>query len=167
MGLEIERIGVMMKSLNNPTPVWIQIALAAVIGIGAVYAIVVGLVCTSPNKMYRHTAGVTVEQPVVVKKPERTAQAIANGEKSFKAICSACHGMEMEGLVGPSLADTTWLHSNKESELVKLVAAGVPAGKTKAGATPMPPKGGADLSTDQIWELIYFISSKNSSLLQE
>lgn len=100
--------------------------------------------------------------------PARSDAAIASGEKTYAQVCVACHGANLEGGVGPSLADGEWLHGNNEKTLAKLAINGIPASAAKQPAkTAMPAKGGSNVSNAQIWEVIYFLSSKNDSIVQD
>lgn len=48
-------------------------------------------------------------------------------EKLYQANCAACHGVKMEGAVGPSLGDHAWLHgAPTRANLIKLISKGVP-----------------------------------------
>ncbi|MYN15512.1 c-type cytochrome [Rugamonas sp. FT107W] len=48
-------------------------------------------------------------------------------EKLYQANCAACHGVKMEGAVGPSLGDHAWLHgAPTKANLIKIISKGVP-----------------------------------------
>ncbi len=48
-------------------------------------------------------------------------------EKLYQANCAACHGVKMEGAVGPSLGDHAWLHgAPTKANLIKIIGKGVP-----------------------------------------
>ena len=161
----------MSTEQGKEIPGWLVGLFIAVLAGGAIYTIVMNGImgnASSRETMYRESAGVKYVQAEVAVKPERTAQAIANGEATYKGVCFACHGMNMEGGVGPKLADSEWLHTNKESELVRLVTKGVSSAETLNGAVPMPAKGGRpDLTAEQVWEVVYYLSSKNPSIIRE
>jgi mono/diheme cytochrome c family protein len=83
-----------------------------------------------------------------------TAATIADGKKIFAGpgLCAACHGPAAKGIqgLGANLTDSTWLHSDGSYEaLVTQITGGVPAGKSSTGV-PMPAKGGAPLSEEQV-----------------
>lgn len=47
--------------------------------------------------------------------------------KLYLANCAQCHGKDLEGAAGPSLADATWLHGQPtKTNLVRLISKGVP-----------------------------------------
>ncbi len=57
----------------------------------------------------------------------RDPQVVAAGKTTFLTSCVACHLPDLSGQIGPNLRDTAWVHSEKPTELVKLVIDGVPA----------------------------------------
>jgi len=64
--------------------------------------------------------------------------------------CTACHGQDAKGTpVGPNLTDNEWLHSDGSlAGITKTITNGVP--QPKKAPAPMPPKGGAALTDDQV-----------------
>jgi cytochrome c oxidase cbb3-type subunit 3 len=52
---------------------------------------------------------------------------LADGEKTFKNICSQCHGKLGEGGVGPNLTDDYWLHGGAISDVVRSAKYGYPS----------------------------------------
>ena len=82
-----------------------------------------------------------------------TPAMIAKGKTVFTStgLCFACHGMDAKGMVGPSLVDPTWIHGKGTyPEIVKIVTTGIPAAETKLGKGAMPPKGGSQISEDDV-----------------
>jgi cytochrome c oxidase cbb3-type subunit 3 len=58
---------------------------------------------------------------------------VANGEKQFQALCTACHGPEgkgMQALGAPNLTDTTWLYGGDFTQIAQTIRAG------RAGVMP-------------------------------
>ena len=83
-----------------------------------------------------------------------TPAMVAKGKTVFTStgLCFACHGMDGKGAVGPSLLDGTWIHV-KDGDfdgLVTLITKGVSAAEAKTGKGPMPPKGGSQISDDDV-----------------
>jgi len=114
---------------------------------------VAALVCLPP--------AVTAQEKADAAPKDVTPEAIATGKKLFggAGLCSACHGAKAEGGVAPSLTDTVWLHSSGTyDEIVALILAGVPAGKSKSGI-PMPPKGGSSLNEEQVKAVAAYVWS--------
>lgn len=48
------------------------------------------------------------------------------GMISFKTNCSACHGQEGQGGVGPNLTDKYWIHGGSTASIYKTIKYGVP-----------------------------------------
>lgn len=159
----------MSEHNNNPetksTPGWVAylFSLVLVIGIGAtIYQ--VGFRAQSRQSMIREEMGTETIKPTIEIIPVRDAKAIANGEATYKRACFACHGMDLEGGVGPNLKDTEWYHPpSKETNLYKLVSTGISGAQAVKGV-PMPPKGGAAISGIEVWEVIYYLSNRNPSI---
>jgi len=49
------------------------------------------------------------------------------GREIYQTSCAACHGEAMEGKIGPSLADSTWLYGDTFGEIQQTIAQGRPA----------------------------------------
>ena len=84
-----------------------------------------------------------------------TPQQIALGDSIFHGqvgggTCSACHGQDAKGTaVAPDLTDSQWLNGDGSYQfLVNTITNGVP--QPKQHPAPMPPKGGAPLTDDQV-----------------
>ncbi|HEV8453584.1 MAG TPA: c-type cytochrome, partial [Gemmatimonadales bacterium] len=88
-------------------------------------------------------------------------ELIAKGDALFHASgnCYACHGSKGEGLVGPNLTDAEWIHSKGSyDEIVAQINHGVSKEESKSGI-PMPPKGGAALSDDDVKAIAAYVYS--------
>jgi mono/diheme cytochrome c family protein len=88
-------------------------------------------------------------------------EMVAKGDALFhgSANCYACHGSKAEGLVGPNLTDAEWLHSKGTyDDIVAQIKKGVPKEESKSGIV-MPPKGGADLSDDDVKAVAAYVYS--------
>lgn len=98
--------------------------------------------------------------------PAVTPALIARGDTVFHGSgnCYACHGAKAEGLVGPNLTDAEWIHSKGTyEEIVTQINKGVSKEESKSGV-PMPPKGGAAISEDDVKAVaayIYSLSQKS------
>ena len=82
----------------------------------------------------------------------RTAGVVAAGEAIYKANCVACHGDRLQGGIGFNLADTTWVHGGKPTEVLKTVTDGVIAKGMIAWGPVLGPKKTA--------EVVAFVLSK-------
>ena len=84
-----------------------------------------------------------------------TPQQIALGDSIFHGqvgggTCTACHGQDAKGTaIAPDLTDSKWINGDGSYPfLVNTITNGVP--KPKEHPAPMPPKGGAPLTDDQV-----------------
>jgi len=87
-----------------------------------------------------------------------TAEQIALGDSLYHgSTCVGCHGSDAKGTpLGSDLRDGRWLWSDGSySSIVKIITAGVPAPKAHTGV--MPPKGGAQLTEEQVRDLAAYI----------
>jgi mono/diheme cytochrome c family protein len=93
---------------------------------------------------------------------------IARGDAVFHGPgnCYACHGSKGEGLVGPNLTDSEWVHSKGTLEEIEAqINHGVPKEEAKSGI-PMPPKGGSTISDEDVKACaayVYSLSQKSGS----
>lgn len=83
-----------------------------------------------------------------------TPEMVRQGREVFTGdgFCYTCHGSEGRGMpgLGSDLADGEWVHTDGSfEELVSRIRQGVPANSATTGV-PMPPRGGAALSEEQI-----------------
>ncbi len=122
-------------------------------------------------------AQATSETSATPDKPQATSEApsegpasalVARGDAVFHGPgnCYACHGSKGEGLVGPNLRDSEWIHSKGTLEEIEAqIVHGVPKEESKSGI-PMPPKGGATISDEDIKACaayVYSLSQKSGS----
>ena len=83
-----------------------------------------------------------------------TDAMVQDGEQVFAGIgiCTACHGPDATGIIGPDLTDAEWLIGDGEYEqLVAQILEGVTAAEaTNPMRAIMPPKGGAGITDAQV-----------------
>jgi glucose/arabinose dehydrogenase/mono/diheme cytochrome c family protein len=91
-----------------------------------------------------------------------TKAMVALGERLYLgqvagATCTGCHGADAKGTpLGPDLTETEWLWGDGSfASIKKTITNGVP--QPKKYRSPMPPMGGAQLSTDQVSALAAYI----------
>lgn len=157
------------------TPNWIRFLFVAPLVGGLLYAVFYhGFLAPTADTQYRQSAGLMAFQAAgkidITPIPARSAAAVEKGAATYKAVCSACHGANLEGVIGPNLSDAVWLHGKtKESELMTLIIKGVsPAEAKQASKQMMPSRGGnSSLTNEQLWEVVYFIQSKNPSVVKD
>lgn len=87
-------------------------------------------------------------------------EMVTRGKALFNgaAKCSSCHNRDGGGgFLAPRLSDHEHLHLQTSSygEILERIRSGVPNPKRHPGA--MPPKGGADLSEQQLREVAAFV----------
>lgn len=106
--------------------------------------------------------------------PGATAEMVALGERIYRgqvggAPCAGCHGASGEGTpLGPALIGKEWLWSDGSfAGIKKTITDGV--SQPKKYRSPMPPKGGAQLTPEQlsavsayVWSLSHSASSKRN-----
>jgi mono/diheme cytochrome c family protein len=125
----------------------------------------VAVTAATPLAAQSTDAATKPAQPQAPAKPGASAsytpEQVAKGDALFhgSANCYACHGSKGEGLVGPNLTDAEWIHSKGTyDEIVKQINHGVPKEESKSGIV-MPPKGGADLSDDDVKAVAAYVYS--------
>jgi cbb3-type cytochrome c oxidase subunit III len=94
----------------------------------------------------------------------RSPQQVALGDSIFHGqvaggTCTACHGQDAKGTaVAPNLTDAEWLNGDGSYDfIVQTITTGVP--KPKQHPAPMPPKGGATLSDEQVKAVAAYVYS--------
>jgi mono/diheme cytochrome c family protein len=87
--------------------------------------------------------------------PGVTSQDVALGSRIYEgqvasAPCAGCHGTDGKGSpLGPDLTKGTWLWGDGSfASIAHTITVGVP--RPKNYGTPMPPMGGAQLSSSQV-----------------
>jgi mono/diheme cytochrome c family protein len=94
--------------------------------------------------------------------PEGVTMAMVEDGKSIfagRGICSTCHGQDATGIpnLGGNLTDEEWIHSDGSYEgIVQTIMNGVSVNASTVG-TPMPPKGGAAISDDQVKSVAAYV----------
>ena len=94
----------------------------------------------------------------------QSPQLVALGDSIFHGqvaggTCTACHGQDAKGTaVAPDLTDNKWINGDGSYDfIVQTVTTGVP--KPKEHPAPMPPKGGAQLTDDQVKAVAAYVYS--------
>jgi mono/diheme cytochrome c family protein len=90
-----------------------------------------------------------------------TTDMVARGKTIYTGagVCFACHGMAGEGVAGPSLADTVWLHSRGEYEkILTVILSGISAKESKSGVI-MPPRGGSAINDADVRAVAAYVWS--------
>ena len=90
-----------------------------------------------------------------------TPDMIVRGKAIFTGagVCFACHGMAGEGVSGPALSDSVWIHSRGEyDKIVVLILSGVDAKASKSGVV-MPPRGGSAINDADVRAVAAYVWS--------
>jgi len=87
------------------------------------------------------------------------AEVVAAGETSYASVCSACHGMDAQGMpnLGKTLADSEFMRGLSDTELLTFIKTGRPIwDAANTTGVDMPPKGGNPALTDD--EILHIIA---------
>jgi putative heme-binding domain-containing protein len=90
-------------------------------------------------------------QPAELQNPRTSPDDVAQGAKTFRSHCAACHGLHGEGGLGPKLAAGRFYHGSTDADLLNNISNGIPG-------SGMP---GLFYSSDRIWQIIAYIRSLN------
>lgn len=82
--------------------------------------------------------------------------ALAQGKDIFVAKCAACHGADLQGIIGPNLTDEYWIHGKGSLVDIAVVVRG---GVLDKG---MPPWEG-QLKPDEVKAVVVFVASRKGS----
>jgi len=55
-----------------------------------------------------------------------TDEAVLAGEEIYAESCSVCHGVALEGGIGPSFLDDMWRHGDDPETVIRIITDGVP-----------------------------------------
>jgi len=133
-----------IRELDNNLPPWWLYGFYFTIVFGIAYIVVFHVTKTSDLQIAEYHAEVeaaeaakeafvaTQENVVDESNVEllTDATALANGAKSFKLYCAACHGESggsSPGGVGPNLTDDYWIHGGTVTDVFKTIKYGVPS----------------------------------------
>ncbi|HSG09340.1 MAG TPA: cbb3-type cytochrome c oxidase N-terminal domain-containing protein [Longimicrobiales bacterium] len=83
-----------------------------------------------------------------------TPEAVTAGQTVFTQNCVACHGADLQGIIGPSFVDDEWIHGGQASQIIHIITVGVP----DKGMVPW----GGILSPEQINQVAAFVITRNS-----
>jgi glucose/arabinose dehydrogenase/mono/diheme cytochrome c family protein len=124
-----------------------------------------GVIATSDAKPPEGThpdAGAADATAALTPPPGATKAMVALGDRIFEgqvggATCTGCHGADARGTpLGPDLTTTEWLWGDGSyASIAKIITTGVP--QPKKYRSPMPPMGGAQLTSDQVSALAAYI----------
>lgn len=111
------------------------------------------LAATAEMEAYRALKGSALDETNVEQLTDEAA--LTEGGTIYGNYCGACHGAELQGGVGPNLADSYWLHGGDVKDVFKTIKVGVP----QKGMISWE----AQLTPEQIQKVTSFIISKEGS----
>jgi len=94
--------------------------------------------------------GACQKKEAPAKVEEKPAMMMDEGARIFKEKCSACHGPEGRGDIGPDLTDNEWKYGGSDDDLFETISNGRPGGM---------PAWKNELSEEKIREVIKHIRS--------
>jgi mono/diheme cytochrome c family protein len=107
-------------------------------------------------------AGASADTASLPVPADATKEMVALGDRIYHgqvdgATCTGCHGATATGTpLGPDLTDTQWLWGDGSyAAIAKTITDGVP--QPKQYRAPMPPLGGAQLTSDQVSAVAAYI----------
>lgn len=158
-----------IRELNNPTPPWWRWGFYFSILFAAVYLWRFQVAHSAPSQIeelniaeaeaaaakeeYLKNAANNIDENSVVLLT--AADDISAGQKLFVASCAACHGPQGQGVVGPNLTDSYWLHGGDVKKVFTTIKYGVPDKGMKSWKDDFSPK--------QLAQLTSFIKSIHGS----
>ncbi len=156
-----------IQEFNYPAPFWWQLFfyLSILFAIGYYAHYEIGMGASSDQRLQeamteikraqilnQPTGPDTRELLAMVSNPE----ALKTGKEIFTSKCSACHGPDGGGLVGPNLTDRFWIHGKGEvNDIYKVVHDGV--------LDKGMPAWGALLSTAELNTVVAYVKSIQGS----
>ncbi|MFA6083958.1 cbb3-type cytochrome c oxidase N-terminal domain-containing protein [Mucilaginibacter sp.] len=149
-----------IQELDNPTPAWFMWHFYGTIAFGLCYMLIyhvfgVGQLqydeyktelaqADIAKKIYLSKAANRVDETTV--KLVSDAATLTSGKAIFTQNCTACHGANGEGSVGPNLTDEYWLHGHKINDLFKTIKYGIAAKGMPTWEKQLSPKQISDVS---------------------
>jgi cytochrome c oxidase cbb3-type subunit 3 len=128
-----------IQELDNRMPPWLQSLFLATVLIAIVYSAyyfsgagdlqIAELdkeiaLADIEKKAYLEKVGSSMDENTVTQLTE--SAGIDQGKAIFQEKCTACHGAEAGGSVGPNLTDAYWLHGGNIKNIFKVIKYGVP-----------------------------------------
>ena len=145
-----------IREFDNPLPRWWLVTLYGAMGFAVFYWLYYHTLEAGPLPLAEYEAEL---QQANVEEAEREAkleaagkgvndglllamaqspETVQRGQALFKQNCLQCHGDRGQGLVGPNLTDSYWLHGSKATDIYKVISSGIldkgmPAWRTLLG----------------------------------
>ncbi len=81
------------------------------------------------------------------------SEALVRGEKIYKESCAACHGVHLEGGIGPGLLGPKFIYGDSVEDHIKVISKGTPKGM---------PGFERQLGATNIYNVAYYVHSHHS-----
>lgn len=142
-----------IKEYDSPIPLWLSFIFVGSIIFSLIYMPyyhIFHVAPLPPEEWEQENAALAVQKAQQATQPAPAMDlaalaadpaAVAEGGEIFATNCAACHGANLEGVIGPNLKDATWIHGNGTlDDIQKVVATGVlekgmPAWESVLGAS--------------------------------
>lgn len=129
-----------IAELDNPTPPWFMGLFYSTIVFGVVYLLIFHVIGKGNIMEQEYTQEVAIAEKeraafikLVAGKINENTVTLINDKKGMEAgkvlfnqFCTACHGQNAEGKVGPNLTDEYWIHGGTIKAVFHTVTEGVP-----------------------------------------
>ncbi|GAB4026754.1 cbb3-type cytochrome c oxidase N-terminal domain-containing protein [Spirosoma koreense] len=129
-----------IAELDNPTPPWFMGLFYSTIGFAVIYLLIFHVFGKGNIMEQEYTQEVAIAEKeraayiklVAGKINENTVTLLTDkkgvdaGKGLFNQYCTACHGQNAEGKVGPNLTDEYWLHGGSVKAVFHTITEGVP-----------------------------------------
>lgn len=154
---------------DNPLPTWWLTAFFATIIFGAIYYLHYEIaggptlkqeLAAAMKEIEAHksaAAPVIAETEADVEAATKDDQVVKLGAATFEGKCAACHGAQLQGMIGPNLTDKYWIHGKgTRLDMLKVIREGV-------ADKGMPPWGALLKREEQYAVVAYVLSKKGSN----
>lgn len=128
-----------IRELDNNLPPWWKGLFYVTIVFGVFYLINFHIIGTGQTQAeeYETEMAVAAKQVAEYKaallelegpseEPVTGPEAIAAGKVVYQKFCSACHGAQGQGGIGPNFADQYWIHGGSMANIITTIEEGVP-----------------------------------------
>lgn len=89
---------------------------------------------------------------------EITPASVEAGKQVYAQACVGCHGQNLEGGIGPSLSDTTWIHGATKAAILATITHGV----TEKGM----PAWGPMLGPEKVNQVAAYVIEHNGRIVE-
>ena len=129
-----------IRELDNNLPPWWKWGFYFTIAWGLIYLVHFHVLKTGESQDQEYIASVLAADEEQKIRNEKMADmvttenvkqltdatALSEGKDIFNKNCTACHGQNLEGGVGPNLTDPNWIHGGGIKNVFKTITNGVP-----------------------------------------